>query len=44
MFQTQVVENIETTILYLVIAFQKSCRLGDGMEKYGRTDSLQMTV
>jgi len=36
MFQTKVVEKIETHILYSVFFFRKSCRLWDNLEKYCR--------
>jgi len=38
MFQTNVVQKIKTHILYsITFFFQKSCRLWDDVEKYGRT-------
>jgi hypothetical protein len=36
MFQTKVVEKIKTHILCSVTFFQKSCRLRDNVEKYGK--------
>jgi len=36
MFQTKVVENIKTHILYSVTFFRKSYRLWDNVEKYCR--------
>jgi hypothetical protein len=36
MFQTYVVEKIKTHILCSITFFQKLCRLGDNVEKYGR--------
>ena len=36
MFQTKVVEKIETHILYSIPFFLKSCRLWENVEKYGR--------
>ena len=38
MFQTKVVEKIETHILCSVTFFQKSCRLGDNVEKVCRAE------
>jgi hypothetical protein len=35
MFQTKVVEKIQTRILCLITFFPKSCRLWDNVEKYG---------
>jgi hypothetical protein len=36
MFETKVVEKIKTHILCSIMFFQKSCRLWDNVEKYGR--------
>ena len=35
-FQTKVIEKIEIHMLCLVTFCRKSCRLWDGVEKYGR--------
>jgi hypothetical protein len=44
MFQTKVVEKIETHILWSETFFLKSCRLWDNVEKYCRRGRPQMTV
>jgi hypothetical protein len=38
MLETNFVEKIKTHILYSVTNFRKSCRLGDNVEKYCRTE------
>jgi hypothetical protein len=43
MYETKVLEEVETHVLCSITFFRKSCRLWDNVEKYGKPDRLQMT-
>jgi len=44
MFQTKVVEKLETDILYSTTVFRKSCRLWDNVGKYCSAWHAKMTT